>query len=73
MKTVRRKMNKQLAADGSGRRWDFLDRHRICYINLYFFRLIFGLDDPQDFIAKRDRYKQIEIRTNHELHSLGFA
>ena len=35
--------------------------------------MIFGLDDPQDFIAKRDRYKQIEIRTNHELHSLGFA
>ena len=39
MKTVRRKMNKKLAADGSGRRWDFLDRHRIWYINLYFFRI----------------------------------
>ena len=35
---VRRKrtINKQLPADGSGRRWDFLDRHRIWYINLYF-------------------------------------
>ena len=33
------------------------------------FRLIFGLDHPQDFIAKRDCYKQIEIRTNHVLHS----
>ena len=37
------------------------------------FGLIFGLDHPQDFIAKRDCYKQIEIRTNHKLHSLGFA
>ena len=73
MKTVRRKMYKKLAADGSGRRWDFLDRHRIWYINLYFFRINFGLDQPPDFIAERDCYKQIEIRTNHELHSLGFA
>ena len=41
MKTVIRKMNKnkKLAADGSGRRWDFLDRHRIWYINLYFYRI----------------------------------
>ena len=39
MKTVRRKMYKKLAADGSGRRWDFLDRH--WYINLYFFRINF--------------------------------
>ena len=40
MKTIRRKMNnkpKKLAADGSLRRWDFLDRHRIWYINLYFY------------------------------------
>ena len=44
MKTVRRKMNKKLAADGSGRRWDFLDRHRICYINLYFFRINFWFE-----------------------------
>ena len=73
MKTVRRKMNKKLAADGSGRRWDFLDRHRICYINLYFFRINFWFEPSQDFIAKRDCYKQIEIQTNHELHSLGFA
>ena len=43
MKTVRRKMNKKLAADGSGKRWDFLDRHRIWYINLYFFRINFWL------------------------------
>ena len=43
MKTVRRKMNKKLEADGSGRRWDFLDRHRIRYINLYFFRINFWL------------------------------
>ena len=41
MKTVRKKMYKKLAADGSGRRWDFLDRHRIWYINLYFFRINF--------------------------------
>ena len=41
MKTVRRKMYKKLAADGSGRRWDFLDRHRIWYINLYFLRINF--------------------------------
>ena len=46
MKTVRRKMNKKLAADGSGRRWDFLDRHRICYINLYFFRINFWFGSP---------------------------
>ena len=43
MKTVRRKINKKLAADGSGRRWDFLDRHRIWYINSYFFRINFWL------------------------------
>ena len=43
MKTVRRKKNKKLAADGSGRRWDLLDRHRIWYINLYFFRINFWL------------------------------
>ena len=45
MKTVKRKMNKnkKLAADGSGR-WDFLDRHRIWYINLYFFRINFWLE-----------------------------
>ena len=41
MKTARRKMNKKLATDGSGRRWDFLDRHSIWYINLYFFRINF--------------------------------
>ena len=43
MKTVRRKMNKNLAADGSGRRWDFLDKHRNWYINFYFFRNNFWL------------------------------
>ena len=41
MKTVRRKMYKKFAADGSGRRWGFLDKHRIWYINLYFFRINF--------------------------------
>ena len=41
METVIRRMNnkRKLAAGGSGRRWDFLDRHRIWYINLYFYRI----------------------------------
>ena len=41
MKTVIRKTNnkQKLAADGSGRMWDFLDRHRIWYINVYFYRI----------------------------------
>ena len=40
MKTVIRKMNnkQKLAAGGSERRWDFLDRYRIWYINFYFYR-----------------------------------
>ena len=49
-----------------------IDLESAIYIYISF-GLIFGLDHPQDFIAKRDRYKQIEIRTNHELHNLGFA
>ena len=54
MKTVRRKMYKKLAADGSGRRWDFLDRHRIWYINLYFFRINFWFGPASQILLLKE-------------------
>ena len=65
MKTVRRKMNKKkLAADGSGRRWDFLDRHRIWYIKLCFFGINFWLGPasqislPKETVTNKLRSEQ---------------
>ena len=68
MKTVRRKMNKKLAADGSGRRWDFLDIHRIWYINLYFFRINFWLGPASQISLIKEtgtNKSRSEQTTNH--------
>ena len=71
--------NKKLAANGSGRRWDFLARHRIWYINLYFYRINWlgqlrqiGVPEKRSLKTKQKpnqtRIANLEIRLRLKVH-----